>query len=99
MFERHSEPYRVEGKTVGRVTNFVDITEFKQTEEKLVKYSNYYLIVADNGRGLPKDFTIEDNSKHSLGLSLVKTLTRQLKGELKVDNGNGATFTITFPAN
>ncbi|MBN2732504.1 MAG: PAS domain S-box protein [Balneolaceae bacterium] len=59
---------------------------------------NYQLIVADNGKGLPADFSIEDSSNHSLGLSLVKTLTRQLKGELSVENGKGTTFTITFSA-
>lgn len=66
---------------------------FKKTGDE-----NYQLIVADNGKGLPADFSIEDSSNHSLGLSLVKTLTRQLKGELSVENGNGTTFMITFSA-
>lgn len=57
----------------------------------------YKLTVTDDGVGLPDNFNIEDNSKHSLGLSLVKTLTRQLQGELSFKNGSGATFIITFP--
>jgi two-component sensor histidine kinase len=36
----------------------------------------------------------------SLGLKLVSTLVRQLKGKLQLSNdGNGAEFKISFPAN
>ncbi|MGL5080738.1 MAG: sensor histidine kinase [Microcoleaceae cyanobacterium] len=52
------------------------------------------LVVQDNGMGLPKQFDI--NCTSSLGLRLVRALTRQLKGELEMYNQNGAVFKITF---
>ncbi|MGB2957599.1 MAG: PAS domain S-box protein, partial [Bacteroidota bacterium] len=58
------------------------------------------LVVGDTGVGLPEDLDIEKSD--SLGLKLVKMLTGQLSGELKlVRNGSrsgdtGAEFVITF---
>lgn len=55
------------------------------------------LIVKDNGRGLPED--INEQASGSLGLTLVRQLTKQLEGELKVQNENGAYFEIQFAKN
>ncbi|MBA4405678.1 hypothetical protein C0389_00215 [bacterium] len=61
----------------------------KQIEEQII------IVVSDNGIGLPKDFNIEDEQK-TLGLKLVKMLTNQLDGMIKVDRHNGTNFQITF---
>jgi two-component sensor histidine kinase len=75
----------------GRENGVIDIMFQKEAS------GHYKLSVADNGVGLPQGFTLSDSSQHSLGLSLVKTLTHQLKGELQVHDDNGAEFVITFP--
>lgn len=55
----------------------------------------YQLAVADNGVGLPAGF---DNAVGSLGLSLVRSLSReQLKGTVEVKHNGGACFRICFP--
>lgn len=59
---------------------------------------SYRLEVADDGKGLPEGLDITRSDSHSLGFSLVKTLTRQLRGHLETDNSNGARFVITFPS-
>lgn len=50
--------------------------------------------VRDNGVGLPDDFSIEERS--SIGMSLIKTLTQQLKGELCIKTDGGARFAVNF---
>jgi PAS domain S-box-containing protein len=52
------------------------------------------LTVADDGVGLPEGFDVRDTP--SLGLQLVNTLARQLGGEVSVNGGAGAEFSITF---
>lgn len=54
----------------------------------------YQLTFRDNGKGLPKDLSWE-NIK-SLGLLLVKRLTKQLHGKLNYYYDNGAVFEVTF---
>ena len=57
--------------------------------------SNLYLLnVRDNGIGLPSDFSMSKLS--SLGLQLVKGLSRQLMGEFTFDNQDGAQFFVSF---
>ena len=53
------------------------------------------LIVRDNGVG----FSTEPDLKKvkSLGLKLVRSLVRQLDGEIEINNINGAEFNIIFP--
>ncbi len=53
------------------------------------------LQVTDNGAGLPDDFSFDN--KQSLGITLVKTLTDQLGGEVEVVPGAHTTFQVTFP--
>lgn len=52
------------------------------------------LQVQDNGKGLKK----EDMDSGSLGLTLVKTLTKQLNGDLQIKNSNGAHVIVEFTA-
>jgi PAS domain S-box-containing protein len=52
------------------------------------------LRIADTGVGLPE--TPESGRPQSLGLTLVSTLVRQLKGTLEIGSDAGSQFTITF---
>ena len=76
--------YAFDGSDEGEIT--VSIS----TQDK----AGYLLRVSDNGKGLPRDLDI--NKSESLGLKLVKILTRQIKGELNVKSEKGAIFTISF---
>ena len=53
------------------------------------------LKVEDNGVGLPEGF--DPTQTTSLGVSLISSLTQQLRGTLKFQNNPGASFEITFP--
>jgi len=53
------------------------------------------LKVEDDGVGLPEEFNPGKSS--SLGVSLITSLTQQLRGTLKFQNNPGASFEITFP--
>ena len=48
---------------------------------------------ADNGPGF--EFKTSDFRKGSIGLELIKTLVRQVKGKLEYSNNKGSVFTIT----
>ncbi len=52
------------------------------------------LVVRDNGIGLPEGF--DARKTQSLGLKLVHTLVRQLRGKLEISGSNGAEFSIRF---
>ena len=54
----------------------------------------YTLVFSDNGVGLPKD--IDFHKAKTLGLELVRTLVKQLKGTIKLNRSGGAEFKITF---
>ncbi|AXG69341.1 putative sensor histidine kinase pdtaS [Kordia sp. SMS9] len=54
----------------------------------------YKLVVADNGKGI--DDAIDLAKVKSLGLRLVRRLTKQLQGQFTLDNTKGATFEIIF---
>jgi two-component sensor histidine kinase len=53
------------------------------------------LIVSDNGIGLPPGVDIRQ-VQSSLGLQLVRSLTRQLNSTLDINTNNGTMFRITF---
>lgn len=55
---------------------------------------DYILEVQDNGPGLPKDFDMSTAS--SIGLRLVRRLSRQLYGTSTYEYKNGSKFIITF---
>ena len=52
------------------------------------------LLVSDNGVGVPADFDIENTE--SLGLLLVNSLVRQLRGTLELSTAEGTEFKIRF---
>ena len=54
----------------------------------------YEFVIADDGVGLPE--TVDVAGGQSLGLSLVNTLVKQLKGEVEVRRSQGTQFRITF---
>jgi two-component sensor histidine kinase len=56
----------------------------------------FELEVEDNGVSFPPGFAIEKSK--SLGLQLVRTLVKQLKGTLEVEGGTGTRFRIVAPA-
>ena len=56
--------------------------------------SNFELIVADNGVGMPADLI--SKNQESLGLYLIRILVRQIKGKLKIENKNGTSIHIFF---
>lgn len=51
--------------------------------------------VCDSGIGLPDDFSLE--SSNSLGVTLLRVLTMQIEGELKVIDTAGSKFVLQFP--
>lgn len=52
------------------------------------------LHISDNGVGLPADF--ETLGRKSLGLTLIKTLSKQINAEVFVEPSNGTSFRFTF---
>lgn len=52
------------------------------------------LRVADDGVGLPATFDLD--TSRSLGLRLIRTLARQLRGEFVIATSGGASFDLTF---
>ena len=65
-----------------------------------IKYArrqgNYMILIENDGRPLPPDFDIKENS--SLGLNLVNSLIcDQLAGDIEAHSNNTVVFKITFP--
>ncbi|WP_162996963.1 sensor histidine kinase [Mucilaginibacter kameinonensis] len=58
--------------------------------------NNMMLNIADDGIGLPEDFDIKDAS--SLGMEMMKALSKQLDGNLKIEDNDGVVITFVFPA-
>ncbi len=54
----------------------------------------YTLMVNDNGIGLPDGFDFENAT--TLGLELIRELTKQIKGSVSVDSDGGTAYTIRF---
>jgi two-component sensor histidine kinase len=55
---------------------------------------SYTLEVKDNGNGMPANFNLQ--KARSLGLRLVRRLSKQLLGKATYKNDNGACFCIEF---
>jgi two-component sensor histidine kinase len=53
------------------------------------------LVVSDRGPGLPPGF--EPSRSKSLGLQLVRMLSRQLRGTLRFGGGPGARMSVAWP--
>jgi two-component sensor histidine kinase/PAS domain-containing protein len=67
----------------------IKIRLFRKNEQSCI------LTIADNGVGLPADFSIE--SDKSLGMFIVRLLVEQIDGIVDYTRSHGTTFTITFP--
>lgn len=71
-----------------------------QGEIKIQMYDDperWFLVVSDNGVGLPPELDLEE--VESLGLGLVNILIQQLSGSLEVDVGQGTCFKFSFNRN
>jgi two-component sensor histidine kinase len=56
------------------------------------------LSVRDKGKGLPEDFDMKVASRHSLGMRMITSLARQLRGEVRFDDAApGTCATLTMP--
>jgi PAS domain S-box-containing protein len=53
------------------------------------------LCVADEGPGFPQGLDLD--TALSTGMTLMKTLAMQLKGELRIESGSGARISLVFP--
>lgn len=67
--------------------------EIKIEFSKDVK-GKHIMMVSDDGVGLPGEIDI--GKTESLGLSLINTLTGQLRGNIEIDSTNGTKYTIVF---
>jgi two-component sensor histidine kinase/ABC-type amino acid transport substrate-binding protein len=52
------------------------------------------LEISDNGKGLPKDFDIDQNG--SMGIPLIQTLALQIEAEMSYSGTDGVSYTIEF---
>lgn len=89
----NSIKYAFNGKDQGKIT-----IELKQKNKKI------YLSISDDGIGLPlkyrKTDDLSDVADSTLGLSLIRGLTTQINGELKIDTGDdGTKFSISMDSN
>jgi PAS domain S-box-containing protein len=55
----------------------------------------YSFKISDDGVGLPPELDIDQTT--SLGLYLIRILSKQLRGRLKIDLSHGTSFTLCFP--
>lgn len=53
------------------------------------------MIISDNGIGFSEDINLDNTG--TLGFLIVKTLVKQIKGNINLIKGNGTTFEIKFP--
>jgi len=53
------------------------------------------LVIADNGKGLPEDFSLEGGQ--SLGITLIDTLSQTLQSQIEFKSGKWTEFSLTFP--
>lgn len=59
------------------------------------KGNSCFVVIQDNGVGLPEDIDI--NNSNTLGLELIHSLVDQLDGALEVASEGGTKFQISFP--
>ena len=52
------------------------------------------IMVSDNGVGMPEGFNVD--KAPSLGLRLVRILTKQMRARLEISNGIGTQFRVYF---
>ena len=56
----------------------------------------FLLVVGDSGRGIPEGFNM--NAGSNIGLQIVNSLVKQLKGTIEFDTQKGVEATIRFPS-
>lgn len=59
------------------------------------KSANYRLKVRDNGVGLPRAFQL--GKTNSLGMKIIRLLTKQIGGTVEMIRSHGTIFQVTFP--
>ena len=69
-------------------TGTIDITVTQKNDDVL-------FTIRDNGKGIP-DNILNDTDQSSLGLTIVKTLIRQLEGTFNIKNDEGAFAEFQF---
>ncbi|MBX2975126.1 MAG: PAS domain S-box protein [Ignavibacteriaceae bacterium] len=74
---------------------FPDNREGEITIQFKVEKGMNYLIVKDNGIGLPANFDISNSS--SLGLKIIESMSKQLHGEFNYSSSAGTEFILSFP--
>ncbi len=90
---------------LGLILNELLTNSFKYTFDKVdrmkiavaIKKTDdeaYELIYCDNGLGLPKDFELKKTN--TLGMNLIKDLSRQIGGSVNYKFENGSCFTVKF---
>jgi two-component system, sensor histidine kinase PdtaS len=57
----------------------------------------YMLKISDNGKGLPAGFDLENS--RTLGLKLVKILSKQIRAKLSYNVKDGTEFSVVFTEN
>lgn len=61
---------------------------------RLVKNETLLLTIADDGKGFPVNFNLNDTN--TLGMEMMKALSKQLGGEFKIQDTNGVRISIEF---
>lgn len=61
---------------------------------QLIRDESLLLTIVDNGKGLPVDFDLKTAS--SLGMEMMKALSKQLGGEFQIKNSAGVNISIEF---
>jgi len=80
----NSLKYAFDGRSVGEIS-----VRLTKSEE-----GGFLLMVADNGVGLPEKFNFDKAT--SLGLRLVRILSKQMRARLELSNGMGTEFRVYF---
>lgn len=60
-----------------------------------IAHGRFEIAVSDDGAGIPESFDLRQSK--SLGLQIVRILTRQLKGSFEIERGAGTVFRVHFP--
>ncbi|MBN1525654.1 MAG: hypothetical protein JW904_14340 [Spirochaetales bacterium] len=70
--------------------------EEKQIVISFVKQDEMYILtIRDNGTGIPQNYL--EGKESSLGLKIIHTLVRQLKGSVEFSHDSGTSVSILFP--
>ncbi|MVM41813.1 tetratricopeptide repeat protein [Spirosoma sp. HMF3257] len=63
-------------------------------ELKRLDYQSYWLLISDDGIGFPTD--LNPNRSRTLGMSLIRGLSKQLGGKLEISQINGVQISLIF---